>query len=117
MTKKEDQTILDVFKEFPACFFNYGFGMVLAILSDFTLISAALGSFFLGCATTVWVGLAAFFLLHTGIKMVNALNGAIVQGGRLAAEGSVSGGARIAQVFDDQAAAASKPSFDPPSEP
>jgi hypothetical protein len=95
---KEQQTILSIFKEFPAYAFNYVFGLVLAIISDITLTSMALGSFFLGYATTAWAGLAVFFLTHTAIKAINALNGAIVQQGRLVAQA----GSQLARVFDSQ---------------
>ena len=109
MSQTQEQTILSIFKEFPAYVFNYTFGLVLAILSEITLTSLALGSFFLGYATTPWAGFAIFFLAHTVIKIVNALNGAIVQQGRLVANS----GTQLAKVFGDQAAAAAKPSLDP----
>jgi hypothetical protein len=107
----KEQTIFSIFKEFPVYVFNYSFGLILAILSDVTLTSLALGSFFLGYATIPWVGFAVFFLGHTGIKIVNALNGAIVQQGRLVAHS----GAQLAQVFNTQTEAISKPSLDPPT--
>jgi len=102
------QTILSIFMNFPFYVFKYGFGLVLATMSDITLTSMALGSFFLGWATTPVLGLAVFFLAHTVIKVVNALNGAIVQQGHLIAQSGV----QLAQVFGDQAAVASKPTLD-----
>jgi hypothetical protein len=116
MNQTKDQTVLDVFKEFPGYAYDYIFGFFLAIISDITLTSLALGSFFLGYATTLWLGLAVFFLGHTVIKIVNALNSAIVQQGRLAGGGSISAGERLAKVFDTQAAGASKPNLKPPTD-
>jgi hypothetical protein len=109
----QEQTVLSIFKQFPGYAFDYGFGLVLAIISDITLTSMALGSFFLGWATTPVVGLAVFFLAHTVLKGVNALNGAIVQQGRLVAQAGV----RLAQVFGDQAVAAPKLSRNPAQDP
>ena len=111
MKAQKEQTILSIFTNFPAYAFNYGFGLVLAILSDITLTSMFLGSFFLGFATTPWIGLAVFFLAHTILKGINALNGAIVQQGRLVAQSGI----QLAQVFTSQAEAAPKPSLDPPT--
>jgi hypothetical protein len=113
MTQTQEQTVLSVFKDFPAYVFNYAFGLVIAIISDITLTSLAVGSTFLGFATTPWAGLAVFFLVHTFIKIVNALNGAIVQQGRLVA----SSGVQLAQVFTTQAAAAPRPALDPVQDP
>ncbi len=113
MSQTQEQTIFSIFKQFPGYIFNYGFGLALAIISDITLTSMALGSFFLGWATSPVVGLAVFFLAHTVLKGVNALNGAIVQQGRMVA----SSGAQLAQVFGDQAAAAPKPSLGPVQDP
>jgi hypothetical protein len=81
--------------------------LILAIFSDITLTSMALGSFFLGWATTPLIGLAVFFLAHTVLKGVNALNGAIVRQGSLVARS----GEQLARVFGDQAAAAPKPTL------
>ena len=105
----KEQTILSIFKDFPGYTFNYLFGLLLAIISDVTTTSLALGSLSLGYATVPWVGFAIFFLGHTGIKIVNAVNGAIVQQGRMVA----SSGAQLAQVFNTQAEAVPKPSLDP----
>jgi hypothetical protein len=107
----KEQTILSIFKSFPAYVFNYGFGLVLAILSDITLTSMALGSFFLGWATTPIAGLAVFFLSHAALKGLNALNGAIVQQGRMVAHS----GRQLAEVFTVQAEATPKSSLDPPT--
>jgi hypothetical protein len=104
----KEQTIFSIFTNFPVYVFNYGFGLVFAILSDITLTSMFLGSFFLGFATTPWVGLAVFFLAHAILKGINALNGAIVQQGRLVAQSGI----QLAQVFTSQAEAVSKPSLD-----
>lgn len=113
MNQKQEQTISSLFKEFPAYVFNYGVGLVLAILSDVTLTSLALGSFFFGYATTPWAGLALFFLTHTFIKIVNALNGAIIQQGRMVA----SSGAQLAQVFTTQTEVVPRPLPDPVQDP
>jgi hypothetical protein len=115
----KEQTIPSIFKSFPAYAFNYGFGLVLAILSDITLTSMALGSFFLSWATTPILGLAVFFWAYAILKGVNALNGAIVQQGRLVAQS----GAQLARVFDSQIVPQPagipnpQPLQDPPSEP
>jgi hypothetical protein len=109
----KEQTIFSIFKDFPAYVFNYVFGLILAILSDVTTTSLAVGSLSLGYATIPWVGFAVFFLGHTGIKVVNAINGAIVQQGRMVA----SSGVQLAQVFNTQADAISKPSLDPAQDP
>jgi hypothetical protein len=110
MTQQDqDPTVLSIFAGFPVYIFNYLFGLLLAVFSDITLTSLAIGSFCLGRATTLWVGLALFFLGHTGIKIVNALNGAIVQQGRMVAQS----GRLLASVFTAQAEAAPKPDLDP----
>lgn len=111
--QQEQTTILSIFKGFPAYAFNYVIGLALAVISDVTLTSLALGSAFLGYATTPWAGLALFFLTHTLIKIVNALNGAIIQQGRMVA----SSGAQLAQVFTTQAEAVPKPQLDPVQDP
>lgn len=113
MTQTQDQTILSVFTQFPAYVFNYAFGLILAVLSDITLTSLAAGSTFLGFAVSPWAGLAVFFLSHTLIKIVNALNGAIVQQGRMVANSGI----QLAQVFTSQAAAAPRPALDPVQDP
>jgi hypothetical protein len=105
----DETTVLDIFKKFPDYLLNYVVGFVLAILSDVTTTSLAVGSFFVGYATNVWWGLAVFFLVHTGIKIANAVNGAIVQQGRLTANA----GHRLAHIFESTAPAT--PEKDDPS--
>lgn len=109
MNQTKAPSILSLIFGFPAYAFNYLAGLALAIVSDITLTSLALGCFFLALASNAWVGLAAFFLVHTLIKIVNALNGAIVQQGRMIA----TSGTQLAQVFMSQAEAAPKPLLDP----
>jgi hypothetical protein len=106
---QQNPTALSLIATAPAYLYYYLFGLALATISDVTLTSLALGSFFLGYATTPWAGLALFFLTHTFIKIVNALNGAIIQQGRLVA----SSGAQLAQVFTTQAKGVSGPDVDP----
>lgn len=113
MNQIQHPTVLSIVAGAPAYLFNYLFGLALATISDVTLTSLALGSVFLGYATTTWAGLATFFLVHTAIKIVNALNGAIVQQGRMVA----SSGAQLASVFTQQAAATPKPDLDPVQDP
>ena len=55
MSDTQEQTVLSVFTGFPAYLFNYVFGFVLAVASDITLTSLAVGSAALGLATTFWV--------------------------------------------------------------
>lgn len=44
--------------------------------------SPIIGSAAVGIATTVWVGIATFCLIHVAIAMVNSLGEAIVVSGR-----------------------------------
>jgi hypothetical protein len=110
---QQNPTVLSLIASAPAYLFNYLFGLALATISDVTLTSLALGSLFLGYATTPWAGFATFFLIHTLIKIVNALNGAIVQQGRMVA----SSGTQLANVFMTQASAMPKPDLDPVQDP
>lgn len=105
---QEQQTILSIFTSLPRYAFKYVTGLALAVLSEITMTSLALGSFFLGYTTTPWVGLAIFFLVHTGIKIVNAITGALVQSGHIVAQS----GLQLAQVFTAQVEAAPKPALD-----
>ena len=81
-------------------------GFALAIISDITTTSMFLTAFFVGYVTNVWIGLAVFFGTHTLIKMVNAVNGAIITNGRH----SLQAGRTLASVFASQA-------HEPPSTP
>ncbi len=108
MSQQQEQTVTSIIAAFPAYVFNYVFGMALGILTDITTTSLALGSFFLGYATTPWIGLATFFLVHTVIKMVNAVSGALVRQGNLIGNPIM----RHAGVFADQRS--NPPSNEPP---
>lgn len=108
MNQQERQTILSIFTKFPLYLFKYVTGLGLAVLSEITMTSLALSSFFLGYTTTPWIGLAVFFLVHTGIKIVNAITGALVQSGHIVAQS----GLQLAQVFTTQVEEAPKPAFD-----
>ena len=110
MSQQEPQSIASIITAFPGYAFNYVFGMVLGILTDITTTSLALGSFFLGYATTPWLGLATFFLVHTAIKMVNAVSGALVRQGNLIGNSIM----RHAGVFAQQS---SEPPSQPPADP
>ena len=107
---QQEQTVVTSITGFPAYIFNYVFGMALGILTDITTTSLALGSFFLGYATTPYVGLATFFLVHTAIKMVNAVSGALVRQGNLVGNSIM----RHAGVFAQQS---SEPPQQPPADP
>lgn len=89
---------------------KYFLGLLFGALTDVTLTSLAIGSIFLGLATTPFAGVAAFFLLHTVIKMVNALSGAQVRQGNLVGNAIM----RHAGVFTDQR---SNPSAQPSADP
>lgn len=106
MNQQQDESIISIIVGFPAYIFRYAFGMVLSILTDITMTSLALGSFFLGYATTLAAGLATYFLLHTVIKMVNAISGAQVRQGSLVGNAIM----RHAGVFASQ-------QHEPPSQP
>lgn len=108
MSQKQEQTVLSIFTNLPRYLFQYVGGLGLATLSEITMTSLALGSIALGYATSPWVGLAAFFLIHTGIKIVNAITGALVQAGHIVAQS----GMQLAQIFATQAEAAPKPALD-----
>lgn len=108
MSQPQEQTILSIFTNLPRYLFKYATGLGLAVLSEITMTSLAFASFFLGYATTPWAGLAVFFLVHTGIKIVNAITGALVQSGRIVAQS----GLQLAQVFTTQAEATPKPALD-----
>ncbi len=110
MSQQEPQSVASIIAGFPAYAFNYVFGMALGILTDITTTSLALGSLFLGVAITPWIGLATFFLVHTIIKMVNAVSGALVRQGNLVGNSIM----RHAGVFADQH---SNPPSTEPSQP
>lgn len=98
MSQQQDDSIVTIVGAAPIYLIKYVIGMALGALTDVTITSLALGSTFLAFATNAWVGLAVFFLLHTVIKMVNALSGAQVR------QGNVVGNAimRHAGVFAQQ---------------
>ncbi len=79
----KQESLTSIITGFPKYAFEYLFGFLFAALSDITLTSLTVGSVALGFATSnLYVGLATFFLVHTGIKMVNAVNSARIQQGR-----------------------------------
>jgi hypothetical protein len=108
MSQSQEQTILSIFTKLPNYLLNYLTGLGLSALSEITMTSLALGSIFLGYATNPWIGLAVFFLIHTGIKIVNAITGALVQSGHIVAQS----GLQLAQVFTAQIETAPKPALD-----
>jgi len=82
----------------PLYLFEYVVGFALAAISDITTTSVVLTGVFVGLATgNVWAGLASFFGIHTAIKIVNAVNGAIVQNARA----SVTASRILASVFNN----------------
>ncbi len=112
MSQPQEQSILSIIITGPIYLARYIFGMALGALTDVTITSLALGSFFLGYATTPWVGLATFFLLHTLIKMVNAISGALVRQGNLVGNAIM----RHAGVFAQQQSEPPQPTEDTTSE-
>lgn len=113
MSQQPEPSIAHIIVTTPVYLVKYLLGMALGALTDVTITSLALGSLFLALATTPYAGLAVFFLLHTLIKMVNALSGAQVRQGNLVGNAIM----RHASVFADQRATpASEPTGDATSE-
>src|SRR5271169_5561458 len=106
MSQQQPESIVRTIVTSPVYLAKYLIGMALGALTDVTITSLALGSLFLALATTPFVGLAVFFLMHTLIKMVNALSGAQVRQGNLVGNAIM----RHASVFADQRAT---PATDP----
>jgi hypothetical protein len=98
MSQPQEQSLTSIVVTTPIYLVRYLLGMAVGILTDPTTTSLAIGSFFLGYATTPWAGLAAFFLIHTFIRIVNAVNGAQVRLGSLVGNAIV----RHAGVFAQQ---------------
>lgn len=110
MSQPKEASIASTIVTTPVYLFKYLLGMALGVLTDIPLTSLALGSVFLALATTPYVGLAVFFLVHTLIKMVNALSGAQVRQGNLIGNAIM----RHAGVFSQQT---SEPPSQPPADP
>jgi hypothetical protein len=110
MSQQKPESIASVIATSPVYLFKYLLGMALGALTDVTITSLALGSLFLALATTPFVGLAVFFIMHTLIKMVNALSGAQVRQGNLVGNAIM----RHAGVFAQQQ---SEPPSQPPANP
>lgn len=105
---QQEQSLTSIVVTTPIYLVRYLLGMAVGIVTDPTTTSLAIGSFFLGYAIIPWAGLAAFFLVHTFIRIVNAVNGAQVRQGSLVGNAIM----RHAGVFADQRS--NPPSNEPP---
>lgn len=83
----EGTSIASVLTGLPRYLLDYFIGFVVVVATDTTMTSLGLGSIALGFALgSAWIGLAAFFLGHTAISIVNAITGAHIQHARIASQ-------------------------------
>ena len=91
-------SLLSLILRSPLYLLEYFGGFVVASITDITTTSLLIGSIAVGLATNVYAGIAVFFLSHVGIKVANAVNGAIIQNARATAQGART----LASVFSNR---------------
>lgn len=92
------ETNVSIIKKFPEYIVGYGLSFPLAAMSDITITSLTISSVAIGFATNVYAGIATFFLIHTGIRMINAITGTRIQQAIITSE-SIN---RLANVFESE---------------
>jgi hypothetical protein len=87
--KGQELTFWDILRGAPAYLINYVVGLLLGGLTDLTITSTFFASVALALATNVYWAVAFFFVIHIVVRIVNAVNSAIVTNGRLAGQGAL----------------------------
>lgn len=97
--KSEEPTIRQILQRVPTYLREYFLGFCIGAISDITTTSQVLGSVALAFATKLWIGIAAFFLTHVAIQMINALSGGIVHAAQVNARAIIP----IGRAFENAA--------------